>query len=134
MHGSLFVRILECIRNFAKNLRRFLHRQLALSCESRPKIFSGNERHRVVQKRSFRAGGEKWNDMRMLKASGELYLSPEPIDVDSRGEIRRENFYDNLSIEVNLGRNEYARHSRAAELTIDTVGGADNFLKLALEV
>ena len=45
-----------------------------------------------------------------------------------------ENFYDDLSIEVGLSRNEYARHASAAELAVDSVGCAENVLKLLLEV
>ena len=60
--------------------------------------------------------------MRMLESCGELNFAAEAIGVDSRGEIGRENFYDDLAVELGLGCDEDAGHAGAAELAVDAVG------------
>ena len=40
VNDSLRMRVTQCIGNFAKNLRRFLNRQLACACDLRVRRFS----------------------------------------------------------------------------------------------
>jgi hypothetical protein len=134
MNYTLFVGITQCIRNFAKNLRRFLNWKLTSFCQSCPEIFSGDERHRVIEERAFGSSSKKRNDVRMLESRSELNLAPEPVDVNSGCEVRWKNLYDDLAIELGLGCNEDARHSRATELAVDSICGPEYFLKLELQV
>jgi hypothetical protein len=122
MNHALLVRVAQSICNFAKNLCGFLDWKLSALCETRPEILSGDERHRVVQQRSLCAGCKKWNDVRMLQSRRELDLAPESIGVDSRCKIGRKDLDDDLTIELGLSRNKDARHSRAAQLAVDSVG------------
>jgi hypothetical protein len=59
-----------------------------------------------------------------------LNLSSEPVGVDSSGEIWRKDLDDDLPLEIDLVREEYARHPRAAQLSIDAVSAAQNSLEL----
>ena len=70
----------------------------------------------------------------MLKSCGELDLATEPVRIDPCCELGRKDFDDDLAIEVGLGCNEDARHSRAAELAVNAIGVAEYLLKLALKV
>jgi len=72
--------------------------------------------------------------VRMLQPRCKLNLPPESIDVDAGSEIRRQNLDYNLSLEVGLCCDKDARHSRATQLAVDPVCGAEYFLKLRLEV
>jgi hypothetical protein len=134
MYYALRVRVAQCIGDFAKNLRRFLNRQLTRARNSRAQILATDERHRVIEERSFRARGKKWNDVRMLQPRSELNLPPKTIGVDSRGKVRRENLDDYLSLELGLDGDEDARHTCASELSIDAIGGPEEFLELGLKV
>ena len=102
------MRIAQRICNFAKNFRRFLNGQLTRTRQAAAKIVPADERHRVIQQRAFRTGAEKRNDVRVLKTRSKLNFAPEPVDVDACGELRRQNLYYDLTLELSLCRDEYA--------------------------
>src|SRR5687767_15960963 len=116
MHHSLRVRVAQRVDDFPHEPGGFLNRELTRARQSRAKIFADDERHRVVEERSLCSRGEKRNDMGMLKARSELDLAPEAISVDSRGKVGWKNFYDDLPVELDIGRHEHTRHAGAAKL------------------
>ena len=128
VNDTLLVCIAQCIGDFAKNLRCFLDRKLTNASESRSKIFPADERHRIVEQRSSGSCCQQRHDVRMLKTRSKLNLAAKPIDIDARGEVGGKNLDDNLPVELRIRRNEHARHSCAAKLTIYAVGGPDYFL------
>ena len=70
----------------------------------------------------------------MLQPRSKLNLAAKTIGVDSCGEIGRKNLDDDLSLELGLGGDEDARHSCSAELSIYSIGGAEQLLELSLKV
>jgi hypothetical protein len=61
--------------------------QLPLTRQSGAERVAIDERHRVVQQAVRLAGGEERNDVGMVKARGELDLTPEPIDAEPGAEL-----------------------------------------------
>jgi hypothetical protein len=70
----------------------------------------------------------------MLQSRSKLNLAPEPVSVDSSSKIRRQNFYYDLPLQLDFGRDKYARHSRTTQLAVYAVSASKNLLKLALKV
>ena len=70
----------------------------------------------------------------MLQSRGELYLATKAICIQSGGKFWWENLDYDLAIELDVGRNEYMRHSGAAQLPVDAISVAEDFLKLNLKI
>ena len=76
------------------------------------------------------ATGEKMDSASFTK----LNLSAEAIDVESRPELWWQNFYDDVATELDLARDEDARHAGAAQLLNDRVPGTQCLLKALGEI
>jgi hypothetical protein len=68
--------------------------------------------------------------VRVLKPRCQLDFAAESVDVETSAEIWWQDFYDHVSTELDSSRDENARHSAAAELTLDGVAVAERPLKL----
>lgn len=66
----------------------------------------------------------------MLKARSCVNLAAEAIGVDRCRDVGRKDLYDDLSIELELRRDEHARHAGAPQLAINAIGRAEDFLYL----
>ena len=67
--------------------------------------------------------------MRVLELCGELDLSAEPLDAQTGGEVRRQDFDDDGPVERCLRGHEDASHPAAAELLADTVRRTERALQ-----
>ena len=78
--------------------------------------------------------GEHGNDVRLLQRRRHSNLALEPLGADAGGELRREDFDDDLAAEADFVGDEDARHPAAAELALERVGSAQRRLELGLKV
>ncbi len=130
MHHPFAVRVLERIGDFAKDARRVGDRQLAKTNQPCAKILSRDERHCEVEQSAFRRGRKNRDDVRMLKLRGEQYLPAEAIGVESCREIRWKDFDHDLTVKLDFARQKHARHTSTAELALNVVAVAEDFLEL----
>ena len=128
------MRVAQRLTYVAHDACCILHRELSRSTEPGAHILALDERHRVVEQRSFRRRRKEWNDVWMVEARGELNLPAKPLSVHSGGEIRRQNLYDYLPLELRFRGDEHARHPAARQLPVDAVRRPNGFLKLLLKV
>ena len=70
----------------------------------------------------------------MLEPRRQLNFAPEPFDVDSRRQIRRQHFYDYFATERYLLGDKDARHPTAAELALEHVAIAEGLLQFLSEI
>ena len=124
MHYSFGMCVAQRFADVANYASRFLRRHLSRANEMCPQVLARDERHCVVEQRSFGARSEEWNDMRVLQARSELYLAPKSLEVQSGRKFRREELDDDLAVELELCRDENARHARASKLAVDAIAGS----------
>jgi hypothetical protein len=70
----------------------------------------------------------------MLQRRGEHDLALEAVDGHARGEIVREDFYDDLTAKGVVSGNEDDRHAPTAELTLDGVARAECMLQVFAKI
>ena len=70
----------------------------------------------------------------MLKARGDLDLASEPLRVDFRARIRREDLDDDTTGQRGVGYQEDVRHAAATELALDGEGRSERRLKTTREI
>src|SRR5438105_2911463 len=87
-----------------------------------------DERHNIEEEVVLRAGGEDWEDVRVLQVGSDSDFLPEARSTDLAREFGREQFYDDLPVERRLSREEETTHAAAAELALDVVGVAEDTL------
>lgn len=63
--------------------------------------------------------------VRVLQSGGEKDLALEALDIDARGEIRREHFDHHATSERAFLREKYATHPTAAKLPFQEIGVAE---------
>jgi hypothetical protein len=88
MDHPVVVRVRECARYVAKDPDGVGDRQLALPTQLGAEALSFDERHGVVQQPIACPGAQQRDDMRMLKARGDVDLALKPFGVDRLGELR----------------------------------------------
>jgi hypothetical protein len=93
-----------------------------------------DERHDVIRQSVDFAGGQEWNDVRMLQSGSDRDLATEPSDGHVSGQFGREHLHDDTPAERSLLGYENARHPSAAELTLDCVGVTERCLELVADV
>ena len=93
-----------------------------------------DERHNIEEEVVLRAGGEDWEDVRVLQVGSDSDFLPEARSTDLAREFGREQFYDDLPVERRLSREEETTHAAAAELALDVVGVAEDTLQASLEI
>jgi hypothetical protein len=64
----------------------------------------------------------------MLQSRSDMNLAAKTIGIECGGYIRWQDLDHDLSLEIQLGRNENARHACTAQLAIDAIAGAEYFL------
>src|SRR6185436_13113679 len=74
------------------------------------------------------------HDVRMLKSRGKRDLTLESHDRNVGRHLGRQNFHDNLPLEPRLVDEKDARHSPAADLSLDGVIVAERGLELRASV
>src|SRR5688572_26089163 len=72
--------------------------------------------------------------MRMLERSGELDLAAEPLHVDTRCQLRREDLDNHLPSQGGLSGYEDPTHSAAAELALDGVRATQRALETVSQI
>src|SRR5687767_16025156 len=102
MHNAGCMCIAQCASDVAENADGFGDRELVLSCDPCAERLPFDERHREVRQSVSVTGRQERDDVRLLEPSGELDLALEAFGAYARGKVRRENLYDNLSIEAVL--------------------------------
>src|SRR2546429_7275621 len=68
-----------------------------------------DERHNIEEEVVLRAGGEDWEDVRVLQVGSDSDFLPEARSTDLAREFGREQFYDDLPVERRLSREEETR-------------------------
>src|SRR5579859_6120363 len=131
---ALRVCIAERVRDVPKNPNRLTDGELALARELRAERFAFDQRHRVIEEIAGLTGGMERNDVGMLERGRELNLAPEPLDVDARRHLRRQNLDDYLPAERELFGQKDAAHPPAAELLLQAVGGFESVLEAGFEL
>jgi hypothetical protein len=75
MNHALAMRVRERAGHLSQESYDVRYRQAPLALETSTEAFAIGERHRVVQHAAAKlAGGEQWNDVRMLESSGEPHF------------------------------------------------------------
>ena len=133
VNHSLPVRVLERPRHVVKDGVHVAQRQGAVLREPRSQRLTLDEWHRIVRQPVHRAGRMHRHHVRMLEARRHLDLSMEPLDADSRRELRREDLQRDGAAEGDLVGNEDARHAAPAELAVQTVGITESGLDSVAE-
>src|SRR6185437_2552375 len=88
MHDTPFVRVLQCVSDFARDAYRINHRELMLARESSAQCFSLHVRHHVEKKSVGGARVEQRKNVRMLQIGGKLDLLQKAFGAGNRGELR----------------------------------------------
>jgi hypothetical protein len=132
VHDALLVRVLERLRDIAKDADGLRPRHGAGTHEADTKRLAFDEGHRVVREPAGVAGGQNRNDVRVLEASRELNFPPESLGADTGSQLRRQNLDDHPAPQRTLLGHEHSAHAATTELTLDRVRVAESRLQLVL--
>ena len=111
MYDTVRMRIAERAGDVAKDAHAFSDGEFLLSGNPRAQRFAFDERHREIREAVGVTRRDEWNDVRLLELCSELNFPLEPIGADSGGQIGRENFDNDLSVEPVLGSEENPGHA-----------------------
>jgi hypothetical protein len=104
---------------------------LSHSCAER---FAFDVWHRVVRHAIGDSSGKNWNDVRMLEGCCESHFAGESVGAQTFNDIASKKFYDDVATEGSLVREEDARHSTTAELSLDGIGATKRGLQAVAEI
>ena len=95
---------------------------------------TANERHAVPRDATRLAGGKYRHDVRVIESRGDSHLSRETLGGELACGFARWDFDDDTAAERAVVREKYARHSSAAELTLDRIRVAERGLEVLPEI
>ena len=134
MHHPVRVRLGECIHHVAQNPHGVADRKLSLLVQLVPQRLSFHERHHVVEEPVGFSRVVQRQDVRMLKAGGDLDLAQEPLGTERGREVRTEDLDGDLSVMLQIFSEIDSRHSPAADLPLYRVSVSQSSLQTVQQV
>ncbi len=122
MDHAVPVRRVERVGHLAGEPQRVVERELALAIEAGAQRLALDVGHHVVEQAVDRAGGQHRQDVRMLKAGGDLDLADEAVGPEDRRQLGIEHLDRDRTVVPEVLGEEHRRRAAAAQLSFDQKG------------
>jgi hypothetical protein len=121
VHDFGLVRVVQRVGHLAGDLKRVVHRELALAVQPVPQRLPLDVRHHVIDQPVGLVRIVQREDVRVVQARGDLDLAEEARRAHLGGELRAEDLHRDLTFVLQVVREEHLGHAALAELAVEPV-------------